>query len=101
MRRPNNKTDSASVESELFETIKLLTDEVRLLRIVIDELREEVQYGNHNAESVPLPSRRIQSCSLDPASRDFAVNTVDEATIENLRSELDSCEQTVQRGLFS
>ena len=77
-------------ESELADVVRMLTDEIRVLRDAVDELREEVQWANqnHRAEGPLLVGRRIQSCSLDPASPDFAVNTVDEATVERLRSEL-------------
>lgn len=88
MAKTNDK--STSTESELASAVRELTQEVAVLRMAIDELREEVQWNNHNSriELRPLTGRRIQSCSLDPTARDFEVNTVDAATVEQLRSEL-------------
>ena len=81
---------SASTDPEFLDAISLLTEELKILRIVIDELRTEVQWNNQNssASSQFLTSRRIHSCSLDPTSRNFEVNTVDQVTIESLRAEL-------------
>ena len=79
-------------ESELVAAVQMLTDQVRVLRDAVDELREEVQWMNHNqhGESRLLADRRIQSCFLNSTSRDFAVNTVDQETIEKLRADLAS-----------
>jgi hypothetical protein len=83
-------TSKPSPESELLAAVQMLTDEVAVLRNAVDELRVEVQWGNqnHGTESHWLTGRRIQSCSLDPTSPDFAVNTVDQDTIEKLRAEV-------------
>ena len=87
MRR--NRT-SPSAESELIDAVSLLAEELKVLRIVIDELREEVQWRNqnHDTESSFLTGRPIHSCSLDPTSRDFAVNSVPPEAVERLRAEL-------------
>ncbi len=79
-----------TTESELVTAVQVLTDEIRVLRDAVDELREEVNWANHNhgGDSYLLTGRRIQSCSLDPTSSDFVVNTVDEATVGKLRAEL-------------
>ena len=81
---------SASTDPEFLDAISLLTEELKILRIVIDELRTEVQWNNQNSPAAAqfLSARRIQSCSLDPTSRNFEVNTVDQETIESLRAEL-------------
>jgi hypothetical protein len=86
MRR--NRT-SPSSETELIDAVSLLAEELKILRIVINELREELQWRNQNrdAESSRLTSRRIHSCSLDPTSRDFAVNSVPQEAVETLRAE--------------
>ena len=88
MAKTNDK--STSTESELASAVRELTQEVAVLRMAIDELREEVQWNNHNSrtEIRPLIERRIQSCSLDPTARDFEVNTVDAATVERLRADV-------------
>jgi hypothetical protein len=87
MRR--NRT-SPSSETELIDAVSLMTEELKVLRIVIDELTEEVQWRNQNrdTESSRLTSRPIHSCSLNPTSRDFAVNSVPQETVERLRAEL-------------
>jgi hypothetical protein len=84
-----NKT-SPSAESDLGEAVTLLTEELKVLRIVIDELREELQWKNQNrdTDSSLLSGRPIHSCSLDPTSRDFAVNSVPQEAVERLRTEL-------------
>ena len=100
-----NSSSQATAESELLSAVQMLVEEVKVLRQVVDELREEVQWGNHNLRvNDPLPSlRRIRSCSLDPTSSDFTVNSVDDATVEHLRAEL-AADQSVpgkQGELFS
>jgi hypothetical protein len=84
-----NKT-SPPAESDLGEAVTLLAEELKVLRIVIDELREELQWKNQNRDTdfSLLTSRPIHSCSLDPTSRDFAVNSVSQETVERLRTEL-------------
>ena len=103
MAKTNDKSTSA--ESDLVSAVTELTQEVAVFRMVIDELREEVQWSNHNSrtEMHRLTGRRIQSCSLDPTARDFEVNTVDAATVERLRSELVQSSRTPgkQGELFS
>ena len=79
-----------AAESELLDAVQLLTEEVRVLRQVVDELRSEVQWSNQNPVNQRgfLDGCRIHSCSLDPTSPDFTVNSVDDATVEKLRAEL-------------
>jgi hypothetical protein len=85
--RSNSKP---AAESEFLATVQLLTEEVKVLRQVVDELRSEVQWSNQNPVNKAgfLNGRRIHSCSLDPTSPDFTVNSVDDATVEKLRAEL-------------
>ena len=77
-------------ESELADAVQVLTEELKVLLMVVDELGEEVQWANQNRhdDSPFLLGRHIRSCSLDPCSTNFSVNTVDEATVEQLRSKL-------------
>ena len=84
-----------SPETELLvDIVQMLAEELKVLRIAVDELREELQWANHNVHRVDgnderwLGSRRIHSFSLDPTSSDFAVNSVSPGTVEQLRSEL-------------
>jgi len=75
------------------DTIAALCDEVRVLRQVLDEIREELSWANNNANGLSESAKatsacgRITSMSADPAARDFQVNSVDDATICKLRKE--------------
>ena len=92
MRKSNSK--SPSQVDLLPDIVQTLADELKVLRIAVDELREELQWANHNVPADDrgdhrwLHGRRIRSFAVDPASRDFAVNSVDYKTVEQLRSEL-------------
>ena len=65
--------------SELLSVIQSLTEEVQVLRQAVDELREEVQWANHNSPSEFgfSPGRRMESCSLDPVSANVAASSLD------------------------
>ncbi len=92
------------------DDIASLGDEIRLLRKVLDEVRDELSWANNNAHDLPLGAvamvgfKRITSMSLDPTARDFQVNTVDEETIARLRDEYASAttipSESSQRSLF-
>ena len=97
----SHRTDKPTEQVLTSDDIASLRDEVRLLRQVLDELREELSWANNNAID-PLPQVRpvrITSMSLDPTAPDFQVNTVDEETIAKLRDEHASNESS-QRSLF-
>jgi hypothetical protein len=87
MSRSQPKT---TTENAILDAIELLTEELKVLRIVVDELREEVQWNNQHPqlESDNFAGRRIVSCSLDPTRRDFQVNSVPTETVESLRAEV-------------
>ena len=76
------------------EVVSALGDEIRLLRQVLDEIREELSWANNNAQDLPdftgatSAYRRITSMSADPTAADFRVNAVDEETISQLRQEV-------------
>ena len=44
---PRNRTQP-SPESELADAVQMLAEELKVLRMVVDELREEVQWANQN-----------------------------------------------------
>ena len=75
------------------DDIASLSAEIRLLRQVLDEVRDELSWANNNAHDLPPGAgamaafTRITSMSLDPTARDFQVNTVDEETIARHRNE--------------
>lgn len=83
--KPGSESDSA-----IAAAIDRLTEEVRVLRQTVDELREEVQWGVRNALDPPqerLPARRITSLPLDPCAEDFA-ERVNALTPEDLPPEV-------------
>jgi len=61
---------------------------VQVLRQVVDELREEVQWANQNLpnERSDFGDRQVCSCSLDPTSPNFTADSVDRQTVDKLRS---------------
>ena len=78
-------------KDDLAEAVASLTQQIVVLRQVIDELVTEVQWRNQNPESRNFDfHRRIDSFSIDPSKRDFEVNSVPSATISRLRESLDS-----------
>ena len=99
-------------DSLLIESIDRLRQEVEVLRIVVDELREELQYVVRNpGESrvtETIERLRVTSLPLDPAAEDFEqqVNAVPEETVAELRTAGETAQEnkqrpaTSQRGLF-
>lgn len=56
-------------QSDLVHAVDSLRDEVRVLRQVLDEIREALQWQNNNAEDFPaLIEHRRATCSLAEAS---------------------------------
>lgn len=60
-----------STRLDLVELVKQLTQELTVLRQAVDELREEIQWGNRNPVELPSPFR-LRSMALDPAADDWA-----------------------------
>ena len=79
--------------SPIVDLLQRLVQEVRLLRQVVDELREEIKWANNNCSQPPagLPDHpyHLTSFSNDPADQQWPakVNAVDQATLERLRDE--------------
>ncbi len=80
-----SRSKETSMEEPLrSDDIASLCDEVRLLRQVVDEIREELSWANNNANELPPGAgaiaaiRRVTSMSLDLAARDFQVGIDDE-----------------------
>jgi hypothetical protein len=63
-------------EDQLLATIRELSQEVRVLREAVDELREELQWSNRNPLPHNPPSSRfvLTSMPLDPAAEDWEIN---------------------------
>lgn len=69
----------SSEKDQWLEAIRELRDEIHVLRMALDELREEVQWANRNgergAQSLPKPFV-LTSMPLDPAAEDWEINRV-------------------------
>ena len=100
MQREKKRT----AESALADAVESLVAEIQVLRMALDELREEVQWNNQNRGGLQSrsrgPHRRVTSCSLDPTNPDFAVNPVPEETLAKLRADLPPLSHGSQRELF-
>jgi hypothetical protein len=67
------KTDSATRE-ELIFAIEQLTEQVRLLGNIIDDLTTELQWQNRNPPNGTSLPFMLTSLSADPTTRDWRVN---------------------------
>ena len=79
------EVDHAQI-GQLTSAVQPLTDELRVLREVLDEIREDFQHAVLNDKlTCPAvePMRRITSVPVDPAAQDFAqrVNRVTAADV--------------------
>ena len=78
---------------DLEHAVDSLRDEVRLLRQVLDEMRDELSWANNNVHDLSAENgatsalRRITSLSVDPTARDFQVNSVSDEIVSQLREE--------------
>ena len=99
----SRQSKQQTTESQLADVVQSLTEEILVMRMAIDDLTEEIQWANQNRrESRFMTGRRIHSCSLDPTSKDFTVNSVDRETVDRLRAELTSPQDGgEQRELFN
>lgn len=60
---------TATEQSDLVNAVDALRDEVRVLRQVLDEIREALQWQNNNAEDFPaIIEERLAHCSLAEAN---------------------------------
>lgn len=80
---------------DLREAIQSLTEEVRVLRMAVDDLCGELQWANCNPPQAsdgheqlrrPTPLL-VTSLPIDPAAPGWKINAVDQATIQRLRQE--------------
>lgn len=84
--------------SELTEEVRQLKEEVRILRDVLGEIHEELQWAVRNAllpSAAASPLRRIVSMPLDPTAPDFAAR-LNELTPQDLPAGNDDAESVDQ-----
>ena len=81
-------------DETLAEEVAALSDQVKVLREVLDEIRMELGWANDNARDfvhgagAATASRRIVSMALDPTARDFAINSVPAGVVDQFREEV-------------
>lgn len=66
-------------EEDWLDALRELRDEIHVLRIALDELREEVQWANRNGhgggQGLPKPFV-LTSMPLDPTAENWEINRV-------------------------
>ena len=78
-------------DETLAEEVAALSDQVKVLREVLDEIRVELGWANDNARDLVhgagavTASMRIVSMARDPTACDFAVNSVPADVVDQLR----------------
>lgn len=65
---------STATRDELIFAIEQLTEQVRLLGNIVDDLTTELQWQNRNAPTSTPPPFVLTSVSSDPAARAWRVN---------------------------
>ncbi len=72
MTRSRSQTKS---DDSIADSLDLLREELAVVRQVLDEIREELEWANRNRsepDPAPLMPRRITSMPLDPCAPDWA-----------------------------
>lgn len=95
-RRPQDSVDSIA------DALERLREELAVVRQVLDEIREELEWSNRNPpdrELVAATHRRITSCPLDPCAPDWA-ERVNMYSAADLPTELDDPAPRQQGQLF-
>ena len=67
---------SSATREELILAIEHLTEQVRLLGNIIDDLTSELQWHNRNPTTEHPPPFVLTSLPADPTTRDWRVNAV-------------------------
>lgn len=68
-------SSNASPDGSIAEAIQRMGEELRVVRQVLDEILDELQWANRNDrdhDRPVAPLRRITSMPLDPAATDWA-----------------------------
>ena len=92
MARKRQSADGVSDDvAEFTDEVRKLREEVQVLRDVLSEVHEELQWAVRNGllpHDVAAPMRRITSMPLDPEAPDFAerINAIPTEQVEALRS---------------
>ncbi len=72
MKRTDSPVDSTDAIAQVLDRLR---EELAILREVLDEIRDELQWANRNRDLDQAPAsapRRITSMPLDPAAADWA-----------------------------
>lgn len=72
MTNTRSRTESAD---SIADSLDRLREELAVVRQVLDEIREELEWANRNRgepDSTPMMPRRITSMPLDPCAPDWA-----------------------------
>lgn len=75
MAKQTSSSNGAAELDELTDAVVGLSEEVRVLRQAVDDLREEIQWAARNLvdpDQGSLANRRIRTMPLDPCAADFA-----------------------------
>ncbi|MEX2140585.1 MAG: hypothetical protein WD894_15085 [Pirellulales bacterium] len=71
----------SATREELIFAIEQLTEQVRLLGNIIDDLTSELQWQNRNATAPIPPPFMLTSLPADPTARDWRVNASSPQTV--------------------
>ena len=72
---------SSATRDELIYAIEQLTEQVRLLGNIIDDLTSELQWQNRNVPAAHTPPFVLTSLPADPTTRDWTVNAPPAAAV--------------------
>lgn len=73
---PPRKTDSPTGDNDVVEVLHLLTEEVRVLRDVLDEIREEMSWSIRNNSDRRNECTVLKQMGRDPTADDWGEHLV-------------------------
>jgi hypothetical protein len=81
------RTTLESMVEDLGGDVRALGDRVEVLRIAIDDLRQELEWVTRNLSRLaPQTAQPVRSMSADPLAEDFAINRVRQSDIQSAAS---------------
>ena len=96
-KRHSTSAETPNREETVAAALHRLADEVQLLRMALDELREDFQWAVCNPTETG-PRVRITSVAADPMAPDFGerINAIPAEELDRLREEAvrESCERS-------